>query len=338
MSSMSSAATATVRGDGLCDELRDLQDPDTRKEPTGMNGSATSSAFQDWEQACFPIVGEAAFAVWQEELGHRVVEHRGRYWVEMKRGFFQPIHPLARLSRDEATRPSSRCWGYRARLTAEDEAYADATLPVHVLPDPQSYGLQRLSGRRRRYIKSFLRDFDVVVLDSPDLLLEQGYRLAEEAHAHNHEFALPEPRKFRRKIELYFVPGRGLAVAALRHDSLVAFDLIHAVDGVAYDHSGAVGREGLEHNVRYCMFYLVASIAQRSPGVRELMNGQHTPEVESLCAFKENQGCEVVQLPARAWFAPLVEPVLRRIKPRQHYRMVGPGRSNVADTTPAASG
>jgi hypothetical protein len=305
-------------------------------EPKWIGGAATSSAPKHWEEAHFAVLGEVEFAAWQEELGHRVIEHRGRYWTEVGRGFFQPVHPLARLRRDEATRPTRRCWGFRARLAREDERHADASIPVHLLPDPQSYGLQRLSKRRRQYIKAALRDLDVIVLASPDVLIDQGYRLAEEAHANNPNVVLPDAGGFRRKVESYFVPGRGLALAALQHDRLLGFSLIHAVDGVAYDHSGAIGREGLDRNVPSCLFHVVALIAQRSPHVDELMNGLHSREAESLCAFKESQGCEVSYLPARAWFAPLVEPVLRRVRPHSHYRLAGMERSGPADTVPAA--
>ena len=340
MNTFSDKETALTGCNGLLAELPASQGHGSLGEHggtrNGIGGTATSSAPQHWEEARIPVLGEAAFAAWQEELGHHVIEHRGRYWVEVGRGFFQPIHPLARLRRDEATRPTRRCWGFRARLAHEDELHADASIPVHLLPDPQSYGLQRLSGRRRRYVRVSLRDFDIVVLASPDIVLDQGYRLAEEAHAHNRNSVLPAPGAFRRKVESHFVPGRGVALAALRHDSLLGFTLIYAVDGMAYEHSGRIGREGLERNVRLCMFHVVASIVQRSAGIGELMNGFHAPEAESLCAFKHDQGCEVVQLPARAWFAPLIEPVLRRMRPHTHYRLAGIGRASTGGTIPVA--
>jgi hypothetical protein len=336
MSTISGAATALTGSNGLWAERPGAQGRGARGGEAKGIGTATSSAPTHWEEARFPMLGEAEFALWQEELGHHVVEHRGRYWSENGRGFFQPVHLLARLRRDEATRPTRWCWGFRARLAHEDELHADASIPVHLLPDPQSYSLQRLAKRRRQYIKASMRDFDVVVLASPDILLDQGYRLAEEAHENNQNVVVPSPGGFRRKVESYFVPGRGLALAAVQDDRLLGFSLIHAIDGVAYDHSGSIGREGLERNVPLCLFHVVASIAQRSAGVGELMNGLHSREAENLCAFKQSQGCEVAQLPARAWFAPLAEPVLRRVYPQRHYRLAGIGRSSDAGTMPAA--
>src|SRR5918996_3427841 len=215
MSTISGAATALTRSNGLWAELPDSQGrgaPGERGGEAKAIGGTATSAPAHWEEVRFPMLGEAAFAAWQEELGHRVIEHRGRYWSEAGRGFFQPVHLLARLRRDEATRPTRRCWGFRARLAHEDEPHADASMPVHLLPDPQSYSLQRLSGKRRRYVRVSLRDFDIVVLASPDILLDQGYRLAEEAHAHNHNSILPSPGSFRRKVESHFVPGRGLEI------------------------------------------------------------------------------------------------------------------------------
>src|SRR3954447_12884380 len=50
------------------------------------------------------------------ELGREVVLHRGRWWVRVVPGFYQPVHLLARMRPDEATRPTLRCWGLRASL------------------------------------------------------------------------------------------------------------------------------------------------------------------------------------------------------------------------------
>src|SRR3954447_12862449 len=109
------------------------------------------------------------------ELGREVVLHRGRWWVRVVPGFYQPVHLLARMRPDEATRPTLRCWGLRASLAPEFAASANGSIPAHVLPDPRGYDAGRLAPSQRRKLRKHLPEFDLVALDRPDILLEQGY-------------------------------------------------------------------------------------------------------------------------------------------------------------------
>jgi hypothetical protein len=67
-----------------------------------------------WGDASLPLLSEAEGGEWHEARGRRVVEHRGRPWVESRRCFFQPVHHLPKLSAHEATRPARSCLGFRA--------------------------------------------------------------------------------------------------------------------------------------------------------------------------------------------------------------------------------
>ena len=83
-----------------------------------------------WERAELPVLDERQKAEWHRDLGMRVVEHQGRFWVRVARGFFEPVHVLARLRKDEATRPAWSCISFRARLAEADAATATGSLPV----------------------------------------------------------------------------------------------------------------------------------------------------------------------------------------------------------------
>lgn len=271
------------------------------------------------------MLTEAEFASWQEELGRRVTKSRGRYWEQVVPGFWQPIHPLAQLRQEEAAKPTRLCWGFRARLASEDEEHANVEIPVHLVPNLPGYSLQRLSKRRRQQVRTALREIDVVAVLAPDILIDQGYELAEEAHAQNAHVRLPSPSGFRRVIEFYLRPGRGLVLAAMRHGRLLGFTLSHGVDGAAYEHLGFIGHEGFKHNVSLALFHVLTLIAQRTPGTGDLANGLHAREQGGLCAFKRSQGLEVVRMPGRAWFAPMAERLLRRLRPHPYYRLTGRG-------------
>jgi hypothetical protein len=76
--------------------------------------TVTSQA-RDVSAAVLASGDEEALAALRRRMGHRVLTHRGRYWTEAPRGFYQPIHWLARQRADEATAPRSLAWGFRGR-------------------------------------------------------------------------------------------------------------------------------------------------------------------------------------------------------------------------------
>ena len=277
----------------------------------------------DWEEAALPVLDEAGCAAWQAARGGRVVEHRGRYWLESSRFFFQPVHHLARLSRAEATRPVPWCLGFRALLTADDGAHASGAMPAHLLPASPTYSLARLSQHRRREIRQGLRSFDLVALTGPDLLLDQGFATAREAHARNPGIVLPDEATFRRTVLSYFDPPQGLLLAALRGDRLIGFSLTFAVGHAVYHDLVYVGREGLKCRAPICLFHALADIATRDPRLVELMHGLHVRDNPGLCEFKRRLGLEVTRLPARVWLAPGVKELLRLRSPHRYYRLTG---------------
>jgi hypothetical protein len=77
---------------------------------------------------------ENALALSLTNAGRSVIVHRGRHWIEAPRGFYQPIHWLARLRPDEASMPRRLTWCYRATVGDEDGGtHANGALPVHLL-------------------------------------------------------------------------------------------------------------------------------------------------------------------------------------------------------------
>ena len=61
-------------------------------------------------------LAESECACWLKKDGAHIVCHRGRYWHEVKPGFYDTVHLLARLAAREATRPAAFSWGFRATL------------------------------------------------------------------------------------------------------------------------------------------------------------------------------------------------------------------------------
>lgn len=278
-----------------------------------------------WQEAQLPMLDERVYARWKRELGQRVIESHGRYWTLSAPGFYQPVHPLARLRHEEAVRPTTLCWGFRARLVEGEDIRPNASIPVHLLPAPQEYDITKLASKRRTEVRKALREADVVALRAPDLLLDQGYRIVAEQHARTPAIGLREPAEFRTWVRSYFEPQRGLVFAALRHGRLVAFAHNAAVDGVLYCQELFLTAEALRLGLSLALFHVLGMAASRSGNVVEIMNGLHIREREDLCVFKRRQGFELVMLPAYAWFAPGCEAALRRIQPHRAYRLTGRG-------------
>ena len=278
-----------------------------------------------WEDACLPVLSEAECGQWHEARGHRVVEHRGRLWVGSRRCFFQPVHHLAQLTAPEATRPARCCLGFRARLARQAWEVANCSLPAHTLPDPGTYRLDRLRPTPRRQVRQGLRATDIVALETPDLILEQGYPVAAQAHARDSGIELPSRTAFRRNILSFFSPRRGLILAAVRGPRLLGFSLTYAVETAAYHDMVYVTGEGLASKVPVCLFHVFATLVSRQPQLRELMHGVHVRDDPGLCEFKRRIGLAVTPFPARAWFFTGLDSLLRRTEPERYYQVTGRG-------------
>jgi hypothetical protein len=277
----------------------------------------------DWQEAELPVLNEAQAAEWERAKGKSVTCHKGRWWYRGPVGLFQPIHKLARLSCGEATRPHPACIGFSAVLAEPDAAMANGAMPAHLLPDVQGYSRDRLSPRRRQQLAKAMREMDAVVVTDMDLIREQGYRIAREAAARNPGISVDAEEVFLRTMRASFDPPRGLIVAALRERQLLGFATGVAIDDAAYHGLVYVGEAGLPYHVSQYLLHVLASLAQRAPGVRFFMHGRHIPQQKGLCEFKRRQGIEVVRVPSRVWFAPGVEAAIKRLKPEQYYKFSG---------------
>lgn len=277
----------------------------------------------DWASAELPVLDEPAVAEWLAARGKHVVEHRGRFWAELTRAFFQPVHHLAQLSAREATRPAWWCASLRARLTASDRDAATGAFPVHLMEGIDGYGPVRLSARRRQQISQASRNVQILVLRAPGLLLDQGYPVMQQAHARNPKITLPSPEAFRRDVALMFDPPRGLVFAGVRDGRLLGFSTAFAVDSAAYHELVYIGDEGLPHNLSLCFFHALATLCARSGRIRELMHGSYVRDDSGLVEFKRRLGFAVTLLPAKVWLAPGLRPLLRRFRLEKLYRWGG---------------
>lgn len=270
-----------------------------------------------------PSLSEGELAHWLRLRGVRVVQHKGRYWLAKPFGFYHAIHPLARMSAEEATRPASLCWGFRATLNDTDAHLANSTMPVHFMGDVAGYDLQKISPRRRNQIRNCLKCVEIVAIDTPDLLLAQGYDVALSAQARTGYGKVPNPGRYKSDIANFFAAPCGLILGGFVDGRLAGYLVSYAVGSTAYVDDVIIATEYLSTNISSGLFYAWMQVCKNSGRIKQVVHGLHTPENAGLCRHKGSLGLSVIHVPALAWFMPPTASLVKKIRPFAYYRLKG---------------
>lgn len=285
---------------------------------------AVEADVRDGSAAVLRSGSEAALAELRRRAGHTVVEHRDRMWMEAPRGFYQPIHWLARLRADQVSAPRPVYWGFRAALRDEDVArHANGAIPVHLLTDIDDYGYDRLPQRRRQALRKCQKRATILQLTGPQLLREQGFEVKRSAVERTGYGTMESAEVYRAAVDQLFVPGPRLVLAGVVGGRLGGYLTGTAVDGTAYIDSTWIATEALSSRIAEGMIFEFTQACRRGGTVREIASGLHTPENRSLAEFKEQLGFAVRAVPARVRILPGLAPVLVRRYPAELYRLTG---------------
>jgi hypothetical protein len=266
---------------------------------------------------------EAELALWRQKEGARIVRHCGRYWQETPRGFFSTVHLMARLTAEEATRPSALSWGFQSTLTEAGLARSNGCIPTHVLTDLGRFDLQNLPKNRRGDLKQCLKKVRIVELTGPQLLREQGWEVVADSLRRVHARHVPARDAYQASLDSYLVPERRLILAGLVDSRLAGYIVCYAVDGTAYVERAYYATELLPTNVSTGLLYEFVQICRRCPGIREVVHGLHTAENPGLTRYKTSLGFVVSRLPARVEINPIIAGLLRWRRPATYYRFTG---------------
>ncbi len=286
--------------------------------------------YPDVSLAVIQPLTEEQLAAQRARNGEKVRLVHGRYWRETLRGFFEPIHWLARLAPDEATRPALG-WGFRAVLDEKHAATATASLPLHLIGDLSTYEEATLPGDARRAIRRLARQgVRIVHVTDPRILRDQGYdilldwrqRVGRPGSARSRDDYLAE---FDKRVS---DPG-WLTLAAIEGDRLLGYQTAFAVDDVAYLHEIKVATTALSRGLTAVLDFETMRVLKGTDSVRRATIGLHEPEKPSLTAYKVRHGFPVVQVPARVWMLKPAELLLRWRSPMAYYRLTGRGLMSV---------
>ena len=255
----------------------------------------------------------------------RTVLHRGRYWRETFTGLFEPIHPMARLTGWEATRPSPRCWGYHAALAESSTAEANSSMPMHLLADLQSFSFDSLSSNRRYHLRRSQRQVNYVQIVGAGALESGGYEVFRSAQARTRNpYRMARTKaEFLAEMEWYTSRPSAIVLAGLVDDRIGGWIAGYAVDGTAYIEIVDLATEALSTQIGTGLHFAFVEACRRSPGIREIAHSPHIPEDAALVVFKEGIGFPVVNVPSKAWLLPVANTLVRWRKPYLHYRLTG---------------
>lgn len=266
---------------------------------------------------------EGELANWRRDQGYRVRAHRGRFWMEWPRGFLQPLHLMARFSRQESSAPAALAWGFRALLAESEAQAANGGLPVHVLSDLAGYNLQRLSANRRNQMRRCYKRAKIVEVTGPALLQEQGYAVLQSALSRAGYGRADSREHYVACLEKNVHPKRRVILGALINDRLGGYLGGSAVDGTAYIEQVHLSTEALSHYIGIGLVFEFVQVCQRSEGIREIIYGTHLREDNALCIFKKSIGFPAKQFPTRVRVVPIVAQLLRWCYPHKYYRLTG---------------
>jgi hypothetical protein len=265
---------------------------------------------------------EPELARWRVERGERVVERRGRFWRMSRPGFWEPVHWLARFRSDEAARPAV-CLGFRAVLAEADAGLATGAMPVHLLEPVGEWGPHLLSRNRRHRLRKAARLVEIVELIDGGVLEREGHGVLASSLARTGAGSAPTREAYLRALARDGIGGPATFLGGFQDGRLVAYIGGWAAGPTAYFQRLHIHTDALSTQVGTALVFAFVEACQRGGEITEVVNGLHSPEDESLTAYKEGIGFPIRLFPALVRLLPGLAPLLRGLRPHTAYRLTG---------------
>ncbi|PPS43314.1 hypothetical protein [Chroococcidiopsis sp. TS-821] len=262
---------------------------------------------------------------WRRQQGAHIIYHHGRYWEEVVPGFYQPIHLMARLSTEEATRPTPWCWGFRAALDTKDAVTANGSVPVHLLSDVANYDLQSLPQKRRTHLRKCYKFVTIVQLTGPALLQQQGYEVFRSSLQRTKHKKPPSKATYLASLKNITPDKYRLVLAGLIGDKLGGYIDGYAVNGTAYMVNGYYATDALPTSIVTGLSYEFVQVCRRSGKIHEIVDGLHVRENATQDLPKKTMGFSVEYIPSKVWINSVMKNLVRWRYPHKYYRLTGQG-------------
>jgi hypothetical protein len=284
-----------------------------------MSYSGTRTA----SDAVLRVLAEDELAAWRRAKGKRLVRRQGRWWEEVRPGFYQAIHWMARQRRYQAERPTALCWGFRTTLHDEDAASANGWLPAHLLAELANYDFNMLPSKLRNKLRKCRRSNEIVQVTAPTLLRDQGYEVRCSVAKRLGIWKPPSKEDYVKGLDDYVGNPHGLVLAGLSQGRLGGYLDAFAVDGTAYIDHVYLHSSALSTEVGTGLVFEFIQACRRSGSVREVVYGLDVPSDQSLKQYKVKMGFPVVKVPVCFWLLRPAGAFIRWWRPEVYYRLSG---------------
>lgn len=271
--------------------------------------------------------------------GAHVRSAHGRLWLEARRGFFEPVHWLARFTSAQARRPGL-CWGYRAALHDADSGVANGFVPIHVLDGVQDYDGSALPKDTRRYLRRLPQEgVRIVHVTDARIFEDQGYEVMRDFHARvGKRGPLPDREGYVSGIRRRVEDDSWLFLAGLAGDRLLGYVSVLVIEDTAHLMQAVIATEATRLRLNKALDHETLCVLARHEGLTEVSAGLHTPDVPGLAEYKVRLGFKVKMLPARVGIVWPVSRYLARRRPHKYYRLTGRAASGREAPTAGAEG
>ncbi len=255
--------------------------------------------------------------------GERVVCHRGRYWRESMRGFYEPVHLMAALTEEEATRPRFGCWGFRTRLNDASVGLANGTIPFSLCSNVVDYSEQTLTPGRRNHLRRCRKRIQIVQLKDAEILRDQGRDVMLSAIRRTDYGHAPDLEEYSSSVDLLVQDPHMLVLAGLAGDRLAGYMTGYAVGDVAYIQNVFLATEFLSTYVGTGIHFEFVQACRLAGTINQIVHSQHLIEDSRLCTFKAGMGFPPAYPPSRISIPPILSTLLRYRYPYKFYRLTG---------------
>lgn len=248
--------------------------------------------------------------------GIRVVEYRGHLWRNaaapspIARRDWTPVHRWQPLRQADAGFPQRSAFAYRC-LAVEP---VTTTFPFVVFRDVAGYDEHRIAKNRARHVRRGLERFEYVMLDGPELLLEQGWAVAAAAAADSGMRLTRDEAEYRRQARAMFETSPPVVWAALSDGQLAGYAVTYATGTEAMFEKVYVSPRYREARVGLGLYWVVLAGWGQAPGVCNVWTGGTLPD-RGVDRFKQSMGAVLENVPVHAGMRAPVEMALRRVKP-----------------------
>ena len=293
-------------------------------------------------QAVVHVLTEEELAGWMRERGRRVIFSQGRFWADHC-GFFRLLHASATVPADQLGRPSPSCWAFHVLLPDQDSQRANALYPLHLIRDLSTFDERGLDTRARQQLRRCKATLQVVRIDEPDLLRDQGWAIFSRNAERLGLSGRVTEDEYLAEVDGYVTDPRRLVLGAMDGNRLLAYLETHAVADTAYLDRIRLSDESRTRQVSGFLHYEASQLYRASGLVTQLCAGPPVTNRPGISEFKRRWGIPIVLMPAHFWSPAPFRALLRVARPGAYNRAVGlapprPGTTRVSSERAAEPG